>query len=247
MILSLGGDGPARRRLRRAGRRSPSRSGCSSGSPAAASTALLVTHAAAAALHRDARHLEHLRRAQHLRIRSSETIRPAGHRGGGAVPAVDRHVIKPSDLIGGRRRSSGWCHLWLDPDDRCWRSLIWYVLNRTAFGRHVYATGDDPDAARLAGINTNRTLIAVYALAGLICAIAGWVLIGRIGARQPAGRADRQPRLHHRRGDRRHQPVRRPRLDRRHADRRADRRRVPQRARARRRSTCSGRNSPSAC
>ena len=40
--------------------------------------------------------------------------------------------------------------------------LVWYMLNRTAFGRHVYATGDDPDAARLAGINTDRTLLAVY-------------------------------------------------------------------------------------
>ena len=60
--------------------------------------------------------------------------------------------------------------------------VVWYVLNRTAFGRHVYATGDDPDSARLAGINTNRTLIAVYTLAGFICWIAGWVLIGRIGA-----------------------------------------------------------------
>lgn len=63
--------------------------------------------------------------------------------------------------------------------------LLWYVLNRTAFGRHVYATGDDPDAARLSGINTDRTLIAVYALAGLICAIAAWVLIGRIGGVSP--------------------------------------------------------------
>lgn len=63
--------------------------------------------------------------------------------------------------------------------------LLWYVLNRTAFGRHVYATGDDPDAARLSGINTNRTLIAVYALAGLICAVAAWVLIGRIGGVSP--------------------------------------------------------------
>jgi fructose transport system permease protein len=60
-----------------------------------------------------------------------------------------------------------------------------YVLMRTAFGRHVYATGDDPDAARLSGIDTNRTLIAVYALAGLICAIAAWVLIGRIGGVSP--------------------------------------------------------------
>lgn len=60
--------------------------------------------------------------------------------------------------------------------------LLWYVLNRTAFGRHVYATGDQPEAARLAGINTVRTLLAVYTAAGLICSFAGWVLIGRIGA-----------------------------------------------------------------
>lgn len=62
---------------------------------------------------------------------------------------------------------------------------VWYLLNRTAFGRHVYATGDDPDAARLAGINTDRTLLYVYMLAGSICAVAGWVLIGRIGAASP--------------------------------------------------------------
>ncbi|RYE60224.1 MAG: ABC transporter permease, partial [Hyphomicrobiales bacterium] len=48
--------------------------------------------------------------------------------------------------------------------------ILSYILGRTAFGRHVYATGDDPDAARLSGINTNRVLLAVYALAGLICA-----------------------------------------------------------------------------
>jgi fructose transport system permease protein len=64
-------------------------------------------------------------------------------------------------------------------------ALVWYMLNRTAFGRHIYATGDDPNAARLAGINTNRTLIATYAIAGLICAVAAWVLIGRIGGVSP--------------------------------------------------------------
>ena len=64
-------------------------------------------------------------------------------------------------------------------------ALIWYVLSRTAFGRHLFATGDDPEAARLAGINTKGVLIATYALAGLICAIAGWVTIGRIGAVSP--------------------------------------------------------------
>ncbi len=60
--------------------------------------------------------------------------------------------------------------------------VVWYVLQRTAFGRHLHATGDDPDAARLAGINVSRVLIAVYAIAGVICSIAGWALIGRIGA-----------------------------------------------------------------
>jgi fructose transport system permease protein len=63
--------------------------------------------------------------------------------------------------------------------------VVWYVLNRTAYGRHIYATGDDPEAARLAGIDTDRIVLSVYALAGLIAAIAGWTLIGRIGAISP--------------------------------------------------------------
>jgi fructose transport system permease protein len=65
--------------------------------------------------------------------------------------------------------------------------VIWYILGRTAFGRHVYAIGDDPNAARLAGIQVNRTLIGVYTLAGFLCAIAAWVLIGRVGAVSPLG------------------------------------------------------------
>jgi len=61
-------------------------------------------------------------------------------------------------------------------------ALLWYVLQRTPYGRHVYATGNDPDSARLAGVKVDRTLISVYAVAGLICAIGGWAEIGRIGA-----------------------------------------------------------------
>jgi len=64
-------------------------------------------------------------------------------------------------------------------------AVVWYVLNRTAYGRHVYATGDDPESARLAGIDTDRVLLSVYVLAGLIAAIAGWALIGRVGAISP--------------------------------------------------------------
>jgi fructose transport system permease protein len=65
--------------------------------------------------------------------------------------------------------------------------IVWYMLSRTAFGRHVYAIGDDPNAARLSGIQVNRTLIGVYGLAGLLCGVAAWVLIGRVGAVSPLG------------------------------------------------------------
>ena len=64
-------------------------------------------------------------------------------------------------------------------------ALFWYILNWTAYGRHIYAVGDDPDAARLAGISTDKLLLSVYVLAGLICSIAGWALIGRIGSVSP--------------------------------------------------------------
>ncbi len=63
--------------------------------------------------------------------------------------------------------------------------LLWYVLNRTAWGRYVYAVGDDPDAAELSGVDVKRMLITVYTLSGLICALAGWALIGRIGSVSP--------------------------------------------------------------
>ncbi|WP_395447649.1 ABC transporter permease [Aminobacter sp. UC22_36] len=63
--------------------------------------------------------------------------------------------------------------------------VLWYILNHTAWGRHVYAIGDDPEAAQLSGVRVNRVLISVYVISGLICALGGWVLIGRIGSVSP--------------------------------------------------------------
>jgi fructose transport system permease protein len=60
-----------------------------------------------------------------------------------------------------------------------------YVLKHTAWGRHVYSVGDDQEAARLAGVRTNRVLLSVYIVAGLICAVAAWMLIGRIASASP--------------------------------------------------------------
>ncbi|MBN9074197.1 MAG: ABC transporter permease [Rhizobiales bacterium] len=64
--------------------------------------------------------------------------------------------------------------------------VLWYVLNHTAWGRHVYAVGDDPEAAKLSGIQSKKVLIAVYTLAGLIAAFAAWVSIGRNGSVSPS-------------------------------------------------------------
>jgi fructose transport system permease protein len=60
--------------------------------------------------------------------------------------------------------------------------VVWYALKFTAWGRHIYATGDSPDAAQLTGVRTTRVLASAYAVAGAIAGIAGWVLIARAGS-----------------------------------------------------------------
>ncbi|ETX27957.1 ABC transporter permease [Roseivivax isoporae] len=64
--------------------------------------------------------------------------------------------------------------------------VLGYCLRSTAWGRHVYAVGDDAEAAELAGVNRHRTIMSVYMLAGFICGIAGWVMIGRFGSVSPS-------------------------------------------------------------
>lgn len=61
----------------------------------------------------------------------------------------------------------------------------WAVLNHTAFGRHVYALGDNEEAARLMGLNVARTTIGVYTLSGAMAGLAGVILASRLGAGQP--------------------------------------------------------------
>jgi fructose transport system permease protein len=62
---------------------------------------------------------------------------------------------------------------------------VWFVLRSTTAGRAVYAVGDNPEAARLAGINTNRVLLGVYVAAGLFYALAGVLLVARTGVGDP--------------------------------------------------------------
>lgn len=59
--------------------------------------------------------------------------------------------------------------------------IIAYLLGQTAWGRHVYAVGNDIDAARLVGIRVDRVLLSVYTVAGLLYGITAWIQIGRAG------------------------------------------------------------------
>jgi len=61
----------------------------------------------------------------------------------------------------------------------------WLVLNHTRFGRHVYALGDNEEAARLMGLNVARVEVCVYALSGALAGVAGVILASRLGAGQP--------------------------------------------------------------
>ena len=64
-------------------------------------------------------------------------------------------------------------------------AITWYVLRSTPAGRAVYAVGDNPEAARLAGINTGRVLTGVYTVAAISYAIAGLLLVSRTGVGDP--------------------------------------------------------------
>jgi inositol transport system permease protein len=59
------------------------------------------------------------------------------------------------------------------------------MLNHTRFGRHIYATGGNEQAALISGLNVGRIKIGVYAIAGLLSGLAGLVLSSRVGSGQP--------------------------------------------------------------
>lgn len=60
-----------------------------------------------------------------------------------------------------------------------------FVLTRTRFGRHVYAVGGNPHAAKVSGLSVNRIRFAVYAISGALAGIAGMVLAARTGSALP--------------------------------------------------------------
>jgi ribose transport system permease protein len=64
-------------------------------------------------------------------------------------------------------------------------AVLWVVQRQTAFGMRVFATGGNPEAARLSGIPTNRIRFLVFVLAGVTVGIAGVALTARVQSGQP--------------------------------------------------------------
>lgn len=60
-------------------------------------------------------------------------------------------------------------------------ALMWFILNQTRFGKYIYAIGGNPQAAEVSGINVEKNLIKVYAMAGAFYGLAGALLAARTG------------------------------------------------------------------
>ncbi|MBP8813043.1 MAG: ribose ABC transporter permease [Laribacter sp.] len=64
-------------------------------------------------------------------------------------------------------------------------AVLWFVLRKTTFGRHVYAIGGNEEASLISGVRVSRIKPAVYALSGALSAMAGVILTSRLNSAQP--------------------------------------------------------------
>ena len=88
--------------------------------------------------------------------------------------------------------------------------VLTFVLNRTAWGRHIYAVGGNAEAARRSGINVVRVKLTCFIMCSTIAAVAGLLIASRNNSVSPTTGGVDDPAVRRRRsGHRRHQPVRR--------------------------------------
>ena len=64
-------------------------------------------------------------------------------------------------------------------------AAAWYLLKYTRLGRYIYALGGNESATQLSGINVDKVKIIVYAMSGLLCAVASTIEISRLSSAQP--------------------------------------------------------------
>ena len=64
--------------------------------------------------------------------------------------------------------------------------IMWFIWNKTAFGKNMFAVGSNPEAANVSGVNVTLTIIAVFVLAGMTYGITGFIEAARIGSNSAA-------------------------------------------------------------
>ena len=86
------------------------------------------------------------------------------------------------DLINGRIGNSNGFHLpYLLFVAALFGVLFWFLYNKMRHGKYMYAIGGNEVAAEVSGVNTTKTLMLIYTTAGIMYAIAGWLLAGKTG------------------------------------------------------------------
>ena len=86
------------------------------------------------------------------------------------------------DLINGRIGNSNGFHLpYLLFVAAIFGLLFWFLYNKMRHGKYMYAIGGNEVAAEVSGVNTTKTLMLIYTTAGIMYAIAGWLLAGKTG------------------------------------------------------------------
>jgi len=64
-------------------------------------------------------------------------------------------------------------------------ALFYFILSKTQFGKHVYAVGDNPEAARRFGVNVPKVTILVFMLHGITVALSSTIIAGRLSSGSP--------------------------------------------------------------
>ena len=91
------------------------------------------------------------------------------------------------DLINGRIGNSNGFHLpYLLFVAALFGLFFWFLYNKMRHGKYMYAIGGNEVAAEVSGVNTTKTLMLIYTTAGIMYAIAGWLLAGKTGGASPS-------------------------------------------------------------
>ena len=65
-------------------------------------------------------------------------------------------------------------------------AVMWFIWNKTAFGKNMFAVGSNPEAANVSGVNVSKTIILVFILAGVLYGVTGFIEAARIGSNSAA-------------------------------------------------------------